>query len=183
MKHFVQKLTDILVKKEKIPADEAEDLKKAFEKSENDQFDDFLLAEGLVQEPDLLEALSDYFRVPSFDVTGHFFDAHQIHMFPKDFLLRNGVIPLEVDENIMVVVASEPEKSGLESSLRDFVSYDITFYVGIRRDITDAVKEFYDESLSQEPQDIDMREERRQEKDLGSLEKDIEEFPVEEEEE
>ena len=80
--------------------------------------------------------------------------------FPKDFLLRNAIIPLTVDVNTLVVIASQPEKDGLESSIREHVSYDINYNVGLRRNINDAVKEFYDKALTEVPADRDPRKER-----------------------
>jgi hypothetical protein len=92
-------------------------------------------------------------------------------MFPKDFLLRRAVIPLEVDQNTLFVIASEPDSDGLESALREFVSYDIELYVGIRLDICDAVKEFYDDAPTEEGQDEDLRVEHQLEQEEKIVEK------------
>ena len=76
-------------------------------------------------------------------------------MFPKDMLLRNAIIPLEVDENMMIMVASEPDDPELLFEIGEYVSYDIQFYVGLGRDICDAVKEFYDKSDTEDTEDED----------------------------
>lgn len=163
---FAQGLAQILVKNKIVAASEAKSMQEMFKDSTKETFDDFLLEEGLVEESDLLKALSEYYQVPSFDVVGYFFDHHLITKFPKGFLLRSGIIPLEVDQNMLIVIASNPDESGLESSIRDYVSYDVNLMVGLRRDIGDAVKEFYDLSPSEVPEDIDLREERRIENDV-----------------
>jgi hypothetical protein len=77
-------------------------------------------------------------------------------------MLQNSFIPLEDDENIMVVVASDPADSNLLVEIGKYVSYDIQFRVGLHHDILDAIKEFYDESLIKEPvQDVyDLPEDR-----------------------
>jgi len=162
---FVDRLTAILVEHGVIPEKEVAAIHEGFAKAEKAQFDDFLLEEGLIDADVLLQALSEYYKVPSFDVRNHFFDTHLIHMFPKDFLLRNAIIPLERDENMLIVVASNPQQDGLEAALGEYVSYDINFYVGIRRGITDAVQEFYDRAPTQVIEDIDLREERRLERE------------------
>lgn len=162
---FVDRLTAILVAQGVIPAAEVAGIHAGFSRSSLDQFDDFLIEEGLVEPDDLLKALAEFYQVPSFDVRDHFFDQHLIHMFPKDFLLRNGIIPLERDENMLIVVASAPETPGLEAAINEFVSYDINFYVGIKEAITDAVKEFYDRAPTQVVEDEDIKEERRLEQD------------------
>jgi hypothetical protein len=150
---------NILIKLGAITQEDAHALEKAFHDSDVDQFDDFLLSEGLIDETKILEALSEYYRVPSFDVIGYFFERHLVRMFPKDMLLRNEIIPLEVDENMMIMIASKPNNPELLFDIGESVSYDIRFYVGIGRDITDAVKEFYDKSDTEDTQDQDIHEE------------------------
>lgn len=168
MKHknetFAQELCDILVKNKTIEQKESEAMHKAFANSEYDEFDDFLIEQGLVEESDLLRALSLYYKVPSFDVNGYFFNHMLLHQFPKDFLLRNAVIPLEMEnDDMLIVVASQPEKPGLESEMREFVSYDIEYMVGIQRDICDAIKEYYDKPPNDDADfdDMSMDEEER----------------------
>lgn len=150
---FAERLSEILVKQRSIPANEAPALARAFAESEHEYFDDFLLEEGLVNKPDLLDALSAYYKVPAFDVDGYFFERPLLLKFPKDFLIRNVSIPLEVEENMMMVVTSEPDKDGLERAFRQFVTYDINFLVGLRQDIIDAIEDFYDESLTEATED------------------------------
>ena len=138
--------------------------------SDHDLFDDFLIEEGIVQECDLLKALCQYYNVEPFDVAGYFFDHELITKFPKGFLLREGIIPVEVDNDIMSVVASDPDKDGLESMIKEYVSYDVVFMAGIRRDICDAVKEFFDKSVSEIDDDEDLREERNLESEAEYIE-------------
>lgn len=166
---FVQSLTDILVKQKVVTAEHAQELQRLFADSPKEYFDDFLLEEGFVEEPDLLRALSALYQVPSCDASGQFFEHFLLRKFPKDFLLRNAVIPLVVDGDELVVVASNPDKDSLESALRDFVSYDIVFEVGLRRDIVDAVEEFYDISDVEESFDEDLYDENLQEEDYEEI--------------
>lgn len=151
---FAEKLCEILVKQGSIQAKEAPSMARAFAQSEHDYFDDFLLEEGFVDRPDLLDALSAYYKVPAFDVEGYFFETFLLHKFPKDFLLRHSVIPVMVDENMLIVVTNEPNKDGQETAMRQFVSYDINFLVGLRQDITDAIEDFYDRSLTEVTDDL-----------------------------
>jgi len=148
---FAEAICDILVDLYKIKPDESKNLKKAFKESEKQYFDEFLLEEGLVDEEDLLQALELYYKVTAVDVTGLFFKRQLLHMFPKDILLRCAMIPREVDENIMVMIVSDPFDTALLKIIGDYVSYDIQFQVGIRRQICDAVKAFYDKSPTETP--------------------------------
>jgi len=176
-KTFADQISRILEKNKVVKPSESRAMQKAFHDSEKEQFDEFLLEEGLVQENDLLQALSEYYQVPPFDLVGYFFDHDLVTKFPKDFLLRNAIIPLEVDEDILVVVASDPNQEGLESTIRNFVSYDIVFLVGLRRDICDAVKEFYDRALTEVSQDEDIKEELRERSQAEREEEEEETIP------
>jgi hypothetical protein len=158
-KSFEVAFLRILVELKFIATEDAMKLLEAFHESDIDQFNEFLLSEGLIEPENLLEALSEYFQVPSFDVESYFFETHLLHMFPKGMLLRNEIIPLQVDENIMIMIAANPDNPDLLSEIGENVSYDIRFYVGIGRDICDAVKEFYDKADTEDKQDEDIRQE------------------------
>lgn len=143
---FAQALCDVLVRQRVVSESEARALARAFKNSEKENFDDFLLEEGLIDESALLRALGQYYQLPAVDVTGYFFDTQLLRNFPKDFLLRNRIIPLEVEDDFMTVVASDPDNPDLLSAIGAYTSEDIQFQVGLGRDISDAVKEFYDKS-------------------------------------
>ncbi len=158
---FVDGFLDVLVRMNVMKKDEAQAADKAFHDAAKENFVDFLLEEGLVDRDDILVALSQFYQVPYFDVVGHFFELHLLHQFPKDVLLRNAFIPLEVDENMLIVVASEPDNPELLNIIGEYVSYDVQLDVGIRLDITDAIKEYYEKSITEVDEDLDLREERR----------------------
>lgn len=149
---LAQALADILVKQGAVSQAESASMHKLFVDSAKEAFDDFLLEEGLVTEEPLLKALSEYYQVPYNDVLGQFFNHQLLTLFPKGFLLREAVIPMALEEDILTVVASEPSDR-LRARLDEFIDFAVEFHVGLRRDITDAVKEFYDESLTQVPED------------------------------
>lgn len=150
---------EVLVQLAYITPEDAIELLKRYDESDVDQFDEFLMSEGIIEHEELLQALSQYYQVPSFDVVGYFFETHLLRMFDKGMLLRNEIIPMQVDENMMIVVAANPDNSELLFEIGENVSYDIRFYVGIARDICDAVKEYYDTADTQDVEDEDLRQE------------------------
>lgn len=158
---FVSGFLDVLVRMNAMKKTEAQASDIAFHESAKENFVDFLIEEGLVDRDNILIALSQYYQVPYFDVVGHFFELHLLHQFPKDVMLRTGFIPLEVDENMLVVVASEPDNAELLNIIGEYVSYDVQIFVGIMLDITDAIKEYYEKSVTEVDEDLDLREERR----------------------
>lgn len=150
---FIHTLTDILVHDHVFTEQQAIDLEKAFVDSPIEEFDEFLLGLDIASKDQILEALGKHYQVPYFDVQGFFFDPFLVHKFPKGFLLRNGVIPIEVDNDIMGFAVANPKQKGLTAQIMKFVSHRVRFNVGIKRHICDAVKETYDEPETLEPRD------------------------------
>ena len=158
-KSFEVEFFSVLVDLKLITAEDAVKLLAAYNESDVDQLDEFLLSEGIVDNESLLEALSEYYKVPSFDVVGYFFENHLLRMFPKSMLLNNEIIPLQVDANMMIVVAANPDNPDLLFEIGENVSYDIRFYVGVARNICDAVSEYYDKADTEDNFDEDLRQE------------------------
>ncbi len=144
---FVNQLADALIKLQVFSADEAESLVKEFQGRAKGRIDDFLLDEGIVDRETLLKALQAVYNVAPFDVRGHFFNHQLLLFFPKDFLINQGFIPLDVDDEIMTIVMSNPDDEETLDTLSRYVSYNVNVFVGIRRDIADAVEEYYDEDV------------------------------------
>lgn len=170
-KNKTDELADILVRSGVITPHELVALHHSFHESDADDFEEFLLDEGLVDTSDILAALSEYYDIPSFDVLDYFFERQLLQQFPKQFLLQNAVIPLETEgDTVMVMVAANPEDPELLDKIGKHVSYDIVFRVGIRTDIEDAIKEFYDEAPTQVKEDIDRKERQRIRKEERRME-------------
>jgi hypothetical protein len=162
---FVEALTTILVKQQAIKPEDARSFKKLFHDRSDLAFEDFLLEEGLISRTHLLNALSELYKVPAFDVTGYFFEYRTLHEFPKDVMLRYLFIPVkldekhnlfEPDEDMLPVIAANPADPELLEEIGKFVSYEIQFMVGLGRDIRDAVQEFYDRAPEEFPFDDDV---------------------------
>ena len=141
---FVDKLSDIFIAQGIFTVEQAHDMKRLFHESSKEAFDDFLLEEGLISEDKLLKALSEYYQVPSFDALGYFFNHQLLSLFSKEVLLRNSMIPLWLEEDILTFIASEPDNPELREIIDSYVDFGIEFYVGLRRDINDAINEFFD---------------------------------------
>lgn len=146
---YVKRLTDILVQIKAITPEMNADLEKNFAQSSHERFDDFLLEQGLVDKEDILKALSILYQVPYMDVDGYFFDSFLLQKFPMDFLMRNAIIPYEQDENMLLMVAADPEDPNLLPKIGAHVSYDIRFNVGIYTDIVNMIRMYYNKSLTE----------------------------------
>lgn len=149
-KKFAQQISHVLVTQGIVSHEEVENLQNLFFGAEHANFDDFLFEQGLVSREDLLKSLSILYQVPPFDVTGFFFHTNYLRKFPKGFLHRNGIIPIDRDENMLIMVVARPDDLELLSKISEYVSYDIRFYVGMRTDISNAISEYYDTSITED---------------------------------
>ena len=129
-------------------------LRHSFSQRDDIAFEDFLLEEGIVEKTDLLEALSQYYKVPQLDVVGEFFDHYLVRLVPKDVLLTHLMIPYMRENDNLWVVAAEPNDPHLPVVLGKYLSHNFNFMVGLPQDIRDAVQEYYDESNTYQPNDI-----------------------------
>lgn len=152
---ITESLIALLLERNLIKLDDANKLRQDFARADQSEFVAFLRDEGIIERDVLLDVLSELYQVPSFDVVGYFFDHQELLKFPKGFLLRHGIIPLERDENMLVVIAADPEDPNLLKDIGEHVSYDIRFNVGFRDDICDAVKEYYDTAITEVTEDGD----------------------------
>ena len=163
---FVHDLSSILVKQKIFSEREAKVLQKSFKEASQETFDEFLLDEGLIDKEDLLKALGQYYKTPAIDLAGYFFRTFLLRKFPKGLMLRNIFVPLEVDENFMMVAAGEPDNPDLLSIIGKCVSYNIQFRVSIKQDIIDAIREFYDKSEAEVPEGLAVYDKHVDEDDI-----------------
>lgn len=178
---FVDCLCDVFLKLNLFKQEDILEFKKDFLESSISVFENFLIEEGLIEKEDLLKALGIYYSTQAIDISGYFFDHHLVTMFPKDEMLRNMFIPYERSEtedgygDILFVIAANPHNPDLPEIIGKYVSYDVTFFVSLARDIDDAVKEFFDKPLYEvEPDDIDAEDARREEHPVETMIYDLE---------
>ena len=129
-------------------------LRTAFDNRAAITFEDFLIEEGIVEKNELLQALSEYYRVLPLDVVGVFFDHYLLTLVPKNVLLKHYMIPYMREGDNLWVVAAEPNDPHLPVVLGKYLSHNINFMVGLAQDIRDSIEEFYDESITYQPNDI-----------------------------
>lgn len=167
---IIQGLCEFFEQNHILKGRDAKALEHDFKKSGVGNFEDFLLEEGIVSKEDLLDALSAYYQVAAFDADGEFFEHNLVRMFPKDVMLRHAFIPLSHDGDVLIVVTADPNNPMLDEIIGRFVSYDVTYVVGLSRDIEDAVKEFYDESVVAPTWDASELEESFDEEEAREIE-------------
>lgn len=148
MESFAERFIKILADQGSITNQDADSIIKDFKSRSQESLVYFLVDEGLVQKNQILKALSRYYNLPSFDATGYLFDNDLVGSFPREFLTSNGIIPLSMEQSILTVVAAEPDQAGLASRIMEYMDANVEFVVGIKRDIWDAIQEFYYTSVT-----------------------------------
>jgi hypothetical protein len=146
---FVEKVCALLVQQGFVSAEEAEELRRGFAQESELSFEYFLLEEGVVEKEALLRVLSLLYNRPAVDVEGDFFQKHLLRMFPKEIMLNYSFIPYEHEADVLIVVAAEPDDEALAEVIGRYVSYDVTYQVGIEDDIHAMIEEYYDASITE----------------------------------
>lgn len=166
---FIDEIIKILVKNKAVKPQEGPNLKRMFSMRSDVAFEEFLIEEDIVEKEDLLKALSEYYKVPALDVEGEFFEHELVKMFPKDIMLRYCFIPYEHEDDILMVVAAQPDDPDLSDVIGRHVSYDVQFMVGYFEDIIDQVEDTYDEPVTDEEEDEDLHEEKEEKHEVDEL--------------
>ena len=172
----IEGISSILARHQLIGLDDLAALRSSFDHRDDITFEDFLVEEGIVDKSDLLQALSEYYRVPQLDVVGEFFDHYLVRLVPEDVLLNHLFIPYQRENDNLWVVAAEPDDPHLPVVLGKYLSHNFNFMVGLPQDIRDAIREYYDESNTYQPNDIANRLMERSAQDVhepDQLEQDI----------
>ncbi|MBP9764969.1 hypothetical protein KBD08_01400 [Candidatus Babeliales bacterium] len=166
---FVERLAQALVKLKIMSEPESESLVTEFKGRAKGRIDEFLLDEGIVNQDTLLKALQIVYGIPAYDVRGHFFNHQILLLFPKDFLINQCIIPLDVEDDIMTVVVSNPEDDETLEVFGNYVPYSVNVQVGIQRDIVDAIEQYYDEDVATadiHEQETDVEEDDQEDADI-----------------
>lgn len=152
--NFIEGLSIILAKHQLVKVADIQALQKAFKPDEDISFEDFLLEGELIDKNDLLQALSEYYKVPYCDTMGVFFDHYFVNLIPKDILTEHTMIPYLREGDTLWVVVAEPDNPHIPVVLGRYVSHSIALMVGLAQDILNAIEEYSDESDTYQPNDI-----------------------------
>ena len=166
---FIDRLVNILSKNNVLKKKDVDVLKEEFKKRSDIAFEAFLVEENIAEKDDVLQALQEYYDIPSIDIGGEFLDNHLLTMFPKDVLWRYCFVPYERDGVTLVVVAATPDNPELLDVIGRYVSYDVTMMVGYCNDIKTQIDEYYDKALTEETAEDNLREEHEEEREVEAI--------------
>ena len=112
---------------------------------------DVLVKKGLIAEDDIAFALSQEFNVPllsSHDGSLKPSAGQGLELLiPKQFALRNTILPLSREGNVFTCVMFNPLDVMLIDELKKITGCDVNPVVGTKSDILISIEEFYDTTL------------------------------------
>ena len=95
---------------------------------------------------------------------------------PEEVLLNHLFIPYQRENDNLWVVAAEPDDPHLPVVLGKYLSHNFNFMVGLPQDIRDAIREYYDESITYQPYDIANQQMERSAIDVHEPDQDVQDL-------
>lgn len=118
-------------------------------------FGQVLLKLGLVSDQDIAAALSQQLDIPLLASSDYPEEALQIDGVAQDFLVSNGVVPVELSEAGVKFSATTPQDPFLEKALSLAVDKPVFLALGLEADITRAIQMYTQPSDEDEGSDVD----------------------------
>ena len=120
-------------------------------KTQGGYLSEVLVSKGLMAEDDVAFALSQEFDVPLLSSQNGSMkpsdDQDLKKLIPKQFALRNVILPLSREDNAFTCVMFNPLDVMLINELRKITGYEVSAVVATKSDILRAIEEFYDTTV------------------------------------
>jgi type IV pilus assembly protein PilB len=142
------RLGELLVKEGTITQIQLEQAVRV-QKQDGGRLGEILVKIGVLKEDQLVAALGKQLNIPYFSMGTELkpaFDQNLEKLIPKDFALKNVVLPLSRTLNSLTVVMFDPLDIILIDNLRKLTSCDINPVIAAKSDINRAVEKFYGKS-------------------------------------
>ncbi len=137
-----QMLGELLVEMGCITAPElAEALQKQRESDE--RIGDVLLNNGYVQPEDLTRALADQFDMEMVDLDSIEIDSEVIEMVPPDLAKEHKIVPIDFDDDILVIAMGDPLDLYTLDNLRFRIGCQVECVLATKTAIDEALTKFY----------------------------------------
>ncbi len=165
-----RRIGEILVEKRRIPE---EALQKALllQKEEKKRVGAILMAEGLVVEADILEALGLQFGIPySPTLDGNGVDTEIISSIPINFAKENKLVPVGEKNGRLIVGMADPLNIQPLDDLRVLLGCEIEPLISGEREVLRAINRFYELAANSPEEIIQDLDEEDSSKILSELE-------------
>lgn len=123
------------------PEKMTEVLKK--QRDTNDRVGDILLEGKYIQPEELTRALADQYDMELVDLDGIDIDREVIEMVPPDLAREHHIVPIDFDEDVLVIAMSDTLDLNTMDSLRFVVNCEIEPVLATKAAINDALQKYY----------------------------------------
>ncbi len=123
------------------PADLADALQK--QKERDERLGDVLLDLGYVQPEELTRALADQFDMEMVDLDDFEIDSDVIEMVPVDQAREHNIIPIEYDDDQLIIAMGDPLDLYTLDNLRFLVNCHVECVLATKTSITKALDKYY----------------------------------------
>ncbi len=111
-----------------------------------DLFGQVVVKLGLVSEQDVAQALSEQLHVPQVSAADYPQEPIRLDNLAQDFLVNNNVVPLAVEDDLVVFAATVPQDPYLSKALSLALQKDIAISLGLESDINKAIERLLENS-------------------------------------
>jgi type IV pilus assembly protein PilB len=142
------RLGELLVKENFINQSQLENAISA-QRQEGGRLGEILVKLGILKEEQLVIALGKQLKISYFSLGSELkpaFDQNLENLIPKDFALKNTVLPLSLTLNSFTVAMFDPLDLILMDNLRKITGCEINPVIATRSDINKAIEKFYGKS-------------------------------------
>ena len=139
-------LGEVLISEGMVTADQIKEA-ISLQSEEGGKLGEILVKLGYIDEEQIVYALSKQLSIPHASLSSGRLkprsDEKLKEMVPYDFAIRNLVLPLSRDLNVLTVAVFDPLDLILIDNLRKLTGYEINPLVSTRSDIIKAIEDFY----------------------------------------
>ena len=107
---------------------------------DNPRLSEALLADGLLTEPQLAEALAEQHGLPYHDLTGFRVDFAGFTDIAPEWMTRYGFVPLYVEDGLLLVAISNPRDLPLLDRIEKVLERPLRFVVAAKTAIHESVQ-------------------------------------------
>ena len=143
------RLTEILVKDGVVSE---EQLKKALkiQKQKGGSLKSILVAEGFVNEKDLMAVLSQGLGIPPISLSRFKTDPEILKLIPRDVAVKYQIVPVSKVGNVLTVAMADPLNVFAIDDLRSLTGFDIGTIIASQKEVQEAIDQHYGEMAHDE---------------------------------
>lgn len=187
MIHLRERLSEIFIKNKILTQDDI-DLALRVQKEEGGKLRDILIKLNLIDEKNLVLALSQGLGLPSINLTHFTFDPNVIKLIPKHIAKQYLVVPISRIGNTLTLAMVDPLNIFAIDDIKALTQYEINPVIAQQKEILDSIEKHYEEPATQRIEEIVknisevglelIKQEREEIQDASELARMTQEAPV-----